>query len=813
MLQNRLGYAVLGARAFGRSFPSWVTSAGLAVAVAISYFLSARLSLALLTNPDGVAVFWPAAGVSAGVLIALGPLARLSVIVGVIVATIAANLLGDRNIPSSIVFAACNALEAVLVAGLIERYLGSPFRPDNLRRVLGLVAAAIIGATVSGIGGTIGYLLFHSSATPILKIWYHWFASDAIGIIMVAPFVIGLVPITRDRPSLREAFEGLTALLILAAVIFLFIFMPRAPWDDVALVSIFPLLLWIAARLRWGFIATAQFVIGLAIVWMTISEVGFLADKSISIEDRILTAQAVILTLSLCALVLGALFVERREVEFLLQEALKTGRAVAFEWDMRTGLLQLSGNAAQLLGLNRRQTAASFLERVHEDDRALVNACIRDLQPNNPVYAVSYRYIRPVGQQIWIESTGNAEFDEAGQILRIRGLRVDITKHRQIEEELASARKTAEEANRAKSAFLAAASHDLRQPLQAMRILQGTLAQQTHDSAARKSIVGIGRSLETMTDMLTSLLDINQLETGNLRPSTSDFSVSDILDDLAADFCEPTTEKGLRWRLVRSRIAVHSDRRMLKEMIRNLLSNAIRYTDRGSVLVGCRRAGDKVRIEVWDSGVGIMGDQMPYIFEEHYQGSQNPQSLGFGLGLAIVQRLGNILGHQIAARSTPGKGSTFSIEVPLAREQAKVGVQTELPLDRSNALVSGTILVIEDEGSVRQALEWWLRSEGLRAVSVANGNEALALITEKGIRPDLILSDYNIPGLLNGLECVQALREALNWKIPAIILTGDTRSQVIDAIAKHNVAVAVKPMKFDQLKELVVTRLSGLKAI
>ena len=371
----------------------------------------------------------------------------------------------------------------------------------------------------------------------------------------------------------------------------------------------------------------------------------------------------------------------------------------------------------------------------------------------------------------------------------------------------------AEEANRAKSAFLAAASHDLRQPLQAMKILQGTLAQQIHDSAARKSIVSIGRSLETMTDMLTSLLDINQLEAGALRPSASDFSVSDIFDDLAADFLDLAKEKGLRWRLVRSRIAVHSDRRMLKEMIRNLLSNAIRYTDRGSILVGCRRAGDKVRIEVWDSGVGIMGEQMPRIFEEHYQGPQSAQLGGFGLGLAIVQRLGNILGHQIAARSTPGKGSVFSIEVPLGREQAKADVQTELPLDRSDAPVSGTILLIEDEGSVRNALETWLRSEGLGAVSVANGNEALALITEKGMRPDLVLSDYNIPGPLNGIESVHALREALAWKIPAIILTGDTQSHVIDAIAKHDVAFAVKPVKVDQLKELVVTLLGGSKAI
>jgi CheY-like chemotaxis protein len=247
-------------------------------------------------------------------------------------------------------------------------------------------------------------------------------------------------------------------------------------------------------------------------------------------------------------------------------------------------------------------------------------------------------------------------------------------------------------------------------------------------------------------------------------------------------------------------------------MVRNLVSNAVRYTDRGSILLGCRRAGDKIRIEVWDSGVGIMGAQMPHIFEENYQGPQNVQSEGFGLGLAIVQRLGNMLGHRIAVRSTPGKGSVFCIEVPLGRDLAIAGIQTELPLDTSNTLVSGTILVIEDEGSVRTALESWLRSEGLDVVSAANGNEALALITD-GVRPNLILSDYNIPGSLNGIESVNALRETLTWKIPAIILTGDTQSHVIDAIAKHDVAVAIKPAKLDQLKEQVGTLLGGSRAI
>jgi len=615
----------------------------------------------------------------------------------------------------------------------------------------------------------------------------------------------------RDPPSLRETVEGSVALTLLAITCSVFAFIPQAP-DDLCLVSTFPLLLWIAARCRPVFLAAAVFIIAIAIVWMTTFEIGMYGNPMFSIEQRILNAQVVVTSLTFCALVLGALFGERRDVEMLLQEALKTGRAAAFAWDFRNGLLQLSENAAQLLGLNRRQTAASFLERIHADDRLRVEACVCDLRPNNPLYAVSYRYLRPDGQQIWIESTGRAEFDDAGQIVRIRGLRVDITKHRQIEEELASARKIAEEANRAKSAFLAAASHDLRQPLQAMRILQGTLAQQIHDSAARKSIVGIGLSLETMTDMLTSLLDINQLEAGIVRPSISDFPIDDIFDALAADFREPATEKGLRWRLVRSRIALHSDRRMLKDIIRNLLSNAIRYTDRGSILVGCRRAGDKVRIEVWDSGVGIMGEQMPRIFEEYYRGPQNAQSEGFGLGLAIVQRLANVLGHRIDARSTPGKGSVFAIEVPLGRNLAKARLQTELPLDTPGALVSGTILVVEDESSVRRALELWLKLKGFEVASVAGGNEALTLIAEKGIRPDLILCDYNLPGPRNGVECVQALRAELSWKVPAIILTGDIRSHVTEAIAKHDVAIAIKPAKLDQLMERIASLLDSSKA-
>src|SRR6188508_3292372 len=182
----------------------WIYLAGLTIALGITYFLAARLSLLLLTKPDGVAVFWPAAGVSAGVLIGFGPRARLPVIVGTIVATITANLLGDRNIWSAVIFALCNAGEPVIVAVLIERWFGPSFTPDRLRSVIGLLAATIVATAISGIGGALGFELFHNSPTPVLTIWHHWFASDALGIITVAPLVIGLVYAARDRPRRSE---------------------------------------------------------------------------------------------------------------------------------------------------------------------------------------------------------------------------------------------------------------------------------------------------------------------------------------------------------------------------------------------------------------------------------------------------------------------------------------------------------------------------------------------------------------------------------------------------------------------------------
>jgi integral membrane sensor domain MASE1 len=338
----------------------WMGLSWLAVVVGGIYILSAKLSLALLT-PDGVAVFWPAAGVAAGALIALGPRARWAVATGTVVATIVANLLGDRNLLSSVVFALCNAGEALLAAGLIDHYFGSPFSLDRLRHVLGLVGAAIVAAALSGIGGALGFAFYYGAQASFLSTWQNWFASDALGIVTIAPLVIGFASATREPPTRQETTEGLIALTSLMIMSVVTIALPSEPWTMVVPIALlFPILLWIAARCRPVFAAAAAFIVTLAIVWTTTIGIGYFGDPGLPMAGRVLAARAAILAVALCAYVLAALFAERRqheaalsESEARLQEALAAGAVTTFVWDAVTGSTQRSANAAQILGFDR----------------------------------------------------------------------------------------------------------------------------------------------------------------------------------------------------------------------------------------------------------------------------------------------------------------------------------------------------------------------------------------------------------------------------------------------------------------------------
>jgi len=422
----------------------WVRSIGLFVLVGIAYFLSARLSLLLLTKPDGVAVFWPASGIAAGALIALGPRARLPVAAGAAVATIVANLLGDRTLMGALVFALCNAIEALLAGWLIEHYYGSNFSLDRMSHVLGLLGSAIVAAAVSGLGGTAGFLYFHNSTAPILSTWQHWLASDALGILTVAPLMIELASAAREPPPRSELIEGVVALVALAWISGFVILLPQGHWGIVIpIAALFPLLLWLAARCRPIFAAAASFMIAFTLVWMTTFGLGYFGNSSLSIEQRILGAQASILAISLCALVLASLFAERRhheaalfEGQARLQEALTAGGVMAFEWIARSKASQRSDNAAQILGFDQKQafSATEFLERVHPDDREQFKALIHSVRPERPSYRMTFRFGCPDGRQIWLEESSRAEFDSTGRCVRLKGLTLDITERKQSDE-------------------------------------------------------------------------------------------------------------------------------------------------------------------------------------------------------------------------------------------------------------------------------------------------------------------------------------------------------------------------------------------
>jgi PAS domain S-box-containing protein len=414
----------------------WMDWSWLAVVVGGLYILSAKLSLSLLT-PDGVAVFWPAAGISAGALIAFGPSARWAVVAGTIAATIVANLLGDRNLSSSLVFALCNAGEALLAAGLIQYYFGSPFSLDRLRNVLGLLGAAIVATAVSGVGGALGFAFFHGAGASIFDTWQNWFASDALGIVTIAPLVIGLVSAAREPPAPDETVEGLLALASLVVMSVIVIALPPKPWTTVVPIALlFPVLLWIAARCRPLFSAAAAFIVTLAIVWTTTIGVGHFGNPGLAMADRVLAARAGILAVALCAYVLAALFAERRqheaavaESEARLQEALTAGGVTTFVWDAGTGSSQRSVNAAQILGFDPRQdlTASDFLSRVHPHDRDRLKAIVSGVSPERPAYTTTFRFKQPDGREVWLEETAKAEFDSVGALVRLKGLTLDVT--------------------------------------------------------------------------------------------------------------------------------------------------------------------------------------------------------------------------------------------------------------------------------------------------------------------------------------------------------------------------------------------------
>ena len=292
----------------------WVGNIGLTAAIGLAYFLTAKFSVRLILEPSGVAVFWPAAGISSGILIALGPRARWPVLAGVMVATVATHLIIHDPLWASAALGLSNGAEALITAGFIHHYFGADFNLVRVRHVIGLLAVAVFATAVSGVAGAVTYSLMRGASASMLDSWQQWFASDFVGIIAVAPLVIGFAAIVRRPSSRSEVIEGALGLLALALVTALIILLPGRLWEVVFPITwVFPILVWLAARARPEFSSAGAFVVSITIVLTTILDIGHFGDLGHPISDRVLNAQAGILVVTLSAYVLAAIFAQRRE--------------------------------------------------------------------------------------------------------------------------------------------------------------------------------------------------------------------------------------------------------------------------------------------------------------------------------------------------------------------------------------------------------------------------------------------------------------------------------------------------------------------
>ena len=388
---------------------------------------------------------------------------------------------------------------------------------------------------------------------------------------------------------------------------------------------------------------------------------------------------------------------------------------------------------------------------------------------------------------------------------------IDVTGRKHDAQVLETAKRLAEQATLAKSRFLAAASHDLRQPLQTLSLIRGLLAKTARGEGTDRLIVGLEETLSAMSGMLDTLLDVNQIEAGIVRPTVSSFPVLDILERLREEFAYHAKAHGLVLRVVACGLIVESDQHLLEQMVRNLLSNALKYTTRGKVLLGCRRHGDSLRIEIWDTGAGIPKDDLEAIFVEYHQldNSARERSRGLGLGLSIVQSLGKLLGHKVGVRSTPGRGSVFSIEVK--RPGTTVGrtrsaVPAKLPSILGTSHENGLILLVEDDPEIQKLMVQVLTADGHRVMAASDGVGALDLLATAA--PDLILADYNLPNGMDGLEVATRVQARCGTPIPVVILTGDISMDALRRIAAQDCLALNKPVQTDLLLGALQTLLN-----
>jgi len=360
---------------------------------------------------------------------------------------------------------------------------------------------------------------------------------------------------------------------------------------------------------------------------------------------------------------------------------------------------------------------------------------------------------------------------------------------------LQNAKEDADRANKAKSLFLASASHDLRQPLNAMQMYIAALKSKVKDDEILTIVEDINSVSASTARLLNALLDVSELEVGAIKPRYEDFPINNIFTSIFQSFAPLAKDKNLQFRIVPSNITVKSDPDLLERILGNYMSNAIRYTKAGSVMIGCRRRGNMVSIEVWDTGCGISEDQMPNIFEDFYQieNKERDRSKGLGLGLALAKRLSISLNHSIEFKSTLGGGSCFSVLVAIGEQKS-----SEVKLDvipNIMDLTGAKVLLIEDDTDVLKATIQLLESWGCIVEAGRDQDEIKDIIRSSSFQlPDIIVADNRLPGA-SGIDIVKLVRQELGAIIPSVIVTGDVERSHVQSITEKGFPVLLKPIQ------------------
>jgi signal transduction histidine kinase/CheY-like chemotaxis protein len=399
---------------------------------------------------------------------------------------------------------------------------------------------------------------------------------------------------------------------------------------------------------------------------------------------------------------------------------------------------------------------------------------------------------------------------ELGNDILVAAAIRDVSDRKRVEQALKEARRDADHANLAKSRFLATASHDLRQPLQTLGLLNGALRRMVTDEECREVIDQQELAVDAMSRLINALLDISKLESGAIKLELTAFEIGPLFEELRREFAGMASSKGLRFSTDSPLGFVYSDPALIGQVLRNLVSNAIKYTRSGSVELRCETCAPNLRVEVRDTGVGISAEQLPHVFEEFYPVGVSPNSSreGYGLGLSIVQRIARLLDLKVDVKSVPDKGSVFSVELPIAHDVGATPAVSGLSFTPdTRAGGSFNLLLVDDEPGVLNAMRILLRIEGYRVVTAPSAAEAQELLRD-GVEFDLIITDFHLEEGRTGTQVISVAREMLGESLKAILVTGDTSSAVRELQCDDRLRITSKPINSSELLALVKSLLA-----